>query len=439
MRRLIHSIAYIDDDSGENISHGYLITNGDRIESINQGDHLGDQIHFDEIIDGSNRLVLPGFINTHGHAAMSLLRGFADDLPLQSWLSQLIWPAEDLLTAEDIYIGTQLAMLEMLETGTTTFTDMYFHMDRVADAVVDAGMRAVLGRGMVALGNSGEQSLAESQSFIRDYHLAGEGRIHATLAPHAPYTCPADFLGKVMMAAETLKVPLQIHVSETKREVEESYEQYGVSPVKWLADQGLFEFPVIAAHCVHVNDEDISLLQQHHVHVAHNPGSNLKLGSGVASLVSFLNHNIQVGIGTDGASSNNKLDMFEEMRLVALIHKGVNLQATAIDALTALHLSTAQGAKTLFLESELGTLHPGAPADFQLIDISGPRYYPRHSLLAHAVYSSHGGDVTDVFVAGKALFRNREYLTLDKEKILASALKIGEKFHPIRDQYQRLK
>ena len=438
MRRLIHAVSYIDDNGGT-IDHGYMITRDDRIEAIAPGEPVEDRSRFDEVIDGSNRLLLPGWVNTHGHAAMSLLRGFADDMPLQTWLSELIWPAEDQFSADDIQVGTQLAMLEMIETGTTTFTDMYYEMDRVADAVIEAGMRAVLGRGLVAVNNKAERSLAEGKAFIRDYHLAGEGRIHANLAPHAPYTCPADYLSKVMAAAETHKVPMQIHVAETRREVEDAYEQYGVSPVRWLADLGLYEFPVIAAHCVHVNEEDIRILSQKRVHVAHNPGSNLKLGSGVAPLAAMLAHGVQVGIGTDGASSNNKLDMFEEMRLAATLHKGVNLEATNIDALTALRLATVEGAKTLFLEAGLGTLDINAPADFQLIDISGPRYYPRHSLLSHVVYSSHGGDVTDVFVAGKPLLRNREYMTLDKEKILAAADRVRIKLRPVKDRYLRSK
>ncbi len=435
MRRLIHSLSFLDENGG-NIQNGYLITNSDRIEELTAGVCPQDMSLFDEVINGTNRLLLPGFINTHGHAAMSLLRGFADDLPLQSWLSDLIWPAEDLLTPDDIYLGTQLSMLEMIETGTTTFTDMYFHMDRVADAVIESGMRASLGRGLVSLGDGGEKSLSESEAFIRDYHLAGDGRIHTNLAPHAPYTCPGDYLKKVIKAADKWKVPIQIHVSESKSEVGDSFKQYGVSPVKWLADLGLFEYPTIAAHCVHVSSEDIDLLQQHHVHVAHNPGSNLKLGSGIAPLLPMLKAGIQVGIGTDGASSNNKLDMFEELRLVALIHKGNNLEATAIDAHTALDLVTQQGARTLFLDGSLGQLVPGSPADFQLIDISGPRYYPRHNLLSHAVYSSYGGDVTDVYVAGKPLMRNRDHLTLDKEKILYDVSQTAKKFQPIKERYE---
>lgn len=435
MRRLIHSVAFIDPSGGSVVDHGYLVIQDDRIESMGSGDHTESQDRFDEVIDGTGKLLLPGFINTHGHAAMSLLRGFADDLPLQSWLSDLIWPAEALLTAEDIHLGTQLAMLEMIETGTTTFTDMYFHMDRVAEAVIDAGMRAVLGRGMVAIGSGGEMALEESQSFIRTYHMANRGLIKTTLAPHAPYTCPADFLAKVIPVAEKLDVPMQIHVSETRQEVDDSIRQYGMTPVKWLAAQGVFNVPAIAAHCVHVDEDDIHTLKEQHVHVAHNPGSNLKLASGIAPLAQMLQAGIQVGVGTDGAASNNKLDMYDELRLVALLHKGNQFDATAINALTALRLVTEAGAKVLHLEQGLGTLTPGAPADLQLLDITGPRYFPRHNLLAHVVYSSHGGDVSDVFVGGKPLYRNRAFTTLDQEKILFLAAKTGEKFWPVRTNY----
>ncbi len=435
MRKLIHSVAYID-EQGNTIERGHVIINDERIEHIASGDAVEGAQGFAEVIDGAGHLLLPGLVNAHGHAAMSLLRGFADDLPLQTWLSELIWPAEDLLTPEDIAVGTNLAMLEMMETGTTTFTDMYFAMDRVAEAVIAAGMRGVLGRGMVAPGGKAEATLAESRAFIRDYHLAGEGRIHTTWAPHAPYTCSADFLKKVIAEAEALNAPIQIHVSETKREVDDSYEQYGVSPVQWLSDLGLFDLPTIAAHCVHVDEGDIALMRTKNVHVAHNPGSNLKLGSGVAPLVALLDAGVRVGVGTDGASSNNKLDMMEELRLVAMLHKGVNRSATAIDALTALRLVTSASAQALFLEPGLGTLQKGAPADLILVETTGPRYFPRHNLLSHLVYSSHAGDVTDVFVAGKQLYKNRQHVTIDKERILADAERVRAKFQPVKDRYR---
>jgi len=333
-----------------------------------------------------------------------------------------------------VEIGTQLAMLEMIETGTTTFTDMYFHMDRVAESVIQSGMRAVLGRGLIGLDKEGAQKLAESESFARAYHGAGDGRVSVIVSPHAPYTCPPEYLQKVIESADQLNLPVQIHIAETAKEVVDCMDHYGTTPVMHLYRSGLFRLRTIGAHCVHLTEEDIAVLASEHVSVAHNPGSNLKLGSGIAPLTSLLAKGIVVGLGTDGAASNNKLDMWEELRLVALLHKGMQQDAEAVDAATALHLATAAGAQALFMADGLGTLRPGAPADLQLIDISGPRYFPRHSLLAHVVYSSCATDVTDVFVAGRPLLRKREHLTIDKERVLRAAQQTAVKFtHILQD------
>lgn len=427
MRILIHSIAYIDMVNDAPTEDGYLVLDGEHIAAVGPGKPPFSYENFDEVVDGRNKLALPGFINTHGHAAMTTLRGFADDLPLQEWLSSKIWPAEALLDGDDIYWGTQLAMMEMLQTGTTTFADMYFHMDRVATAVIESGMRAVLCRGLIGVAPNGDDALADGESFAAAFHKAGNGRIHTTLGPHAPYTCPPEYLKRVMAAAERISVPMQIHVSETEKEVRDITDQYGLPPGEWLDSLGLFEHPVIAAHCVHLTDREMDIFAKKAVHIAHNPGSNLKLASGVAPLAEFLQRGLTVGLGTDGAASNNKLDLFAEVRLAALLHKGVSGDATVVPALTALRLATRDGAKTLFMDPKLGTLAPGAPADVQLIDISGPRYFPRHNLVAHAVYSSCASDVTDVYVAGRALYRDREWLTIDKERVLAETERIGRK------------
>ncbi|KYP80951.1 hypothetical protein AYW79_09455 [Ferroacidibacillus organovorans] len=431
LRILIHSTHYLD-GTGREAESGYIVIHGDRIAEIGPGDCPHSRSDFDQTIDGANRLVMPGLINAHGHAAMSLLRGFADDMPLHAWLNDRIWPAEAKLSPEDIHLGTQLAMLEMIETGTTTFTDMYFSMDTVAEAVLSSGMRAALGRGIVS-GEGATLALKEAEALYRAYHGAGGGRISINLAPHAPYTCSAETLKEVMALAEKLDVPLQIHVSETRKEVQDSLSEHGVSPIVYLHQIGLFSHPVTAAHVVHADDNDLDILAERGVRVSHNPGSNLKLGSGIAPLLAMRERGIIVGLGTDGAASNNKLDLFEEMRLAALLHKGVLENATAIDANAALSMATSQGAKALFLDErvhpDLGTLRVDAPADLILIDLTSPRYFPRHRLLAHAVYSSSGCDVTDVFVAGRALYRNREFMTIDQEKVRYEAERVGAKFH----------
>lgn len=415
MKTLIRNVAILD-AGGTLIEDGHIVIADERIESISASSNNAP-IVYDEVIDGRGKLALPGLVNTHGHAAMSLLRGYADDMPLAAWLADKIWPAESTLTSAEIRLGTELAMLEMIETGTTTFTDMYFSMDQVAEAVIDAGMRGVLGHGIIGIGTNAHRDLADAEALYHAYDRAGNGRVRVTIAPHAPYTCPPEYLASVIAMAERLDAPVQIHLAETRREVQECQAQFGVSPTELLASTGLFSLRTLVAHAVHVTDRDLDILAAHAVHVAHNPGSNLKLGSGIAPLTKMLDRGLIVGLGTDGAASNNKLDIWAEIRLVALLHKGLLEDAVAIPAQEALRLGTVLGAQALFLEEGLGLLRAGAPADIQLIDITGPRYFPRHNLLSHVVYSLCGTDVTHVFVAGKLLYQNRQFLTLDAERI----------------------
>lgn len=372
------------------------------------------------VIDGSGLILMPGMVNTHGHAAMVLFRGFADDLPLKQWLEQKIWPLEEHLTADDIYWGAMLSIVEMLKGGTTTFADMYFFMNQVAEAVGESGMRAVLTRGLVGVGDNSAASLQEGEQFYRDWHGRGAGRISVTLGPHAPYTCPPDFLKKVLAAAERLQVPLQIHLAETAGEVEASRQEHGCSPIQLMDRLGLFEYRVTAAHCVHLDNEDIKLLAQKQVGVAHNPGSNLKLGSGVAPVSKLLEAGVTVGLGTDGAASNNNLDMFEEMRLAALLAKGIQQDPTLLPAEKALQMATADGAEALFLE-KLGRLKEGYKADIIGLRRDLPHLTPLHDPAAHLVYAAGAADVRLVMVDGEMLLENGEFLYLDEEKIKAEA------------------
>ncbi len=416
-RTLIRDVLYFTNNEGS-YELGYAIVQDGKFIDVQPGTCESPVHQFDDVGWGKGMLILPGFINTHGHAAMSLLRGYADDLPLQTWLSDYIWPAEETLTADDISVGSQLAMMEMLETGTTCFTDMYFHMEKVAQAVIDSGMRAVLGSSLMSILPYSDEMLHAAVAFAKDFQGAGHGRIVTTMAPHSPYTCSPEYIKKIMGQAHKLNVMVQIHLSETRSENKDLKRQYGVSPTILLRNAGLLSQHVLVAHAIYLDDQDIDILAHHNVHVAHNPGSNLKLGSGIASVVSMMARKMSVGLGTDGASSNNKLDMYEEMRLVALLHKGALEYPTAISASEALYMATAGGAKALFLPAGFGTLDIGAPADFQLIDVSGPRYQPANRLLSHVVYASHAGDVRRVFVAGKELYRNGEFLTIDKQRVM---------------------
>jgi len=379
-----------------------------------------------EIIDMTGKVLMPGFVNTHGHAAMTLLRSYGDDLPLQEWLEEKIWPFEGKLTDEDIYWGTKLAIVEMLESGTTCFTDMYFSMDRVAQAVDEIGIRACLSRGMIGVAPNRDIALEESKQFISNWHGQAEGRVTCTLGPHAPYTCPPEYLEKVIALSEALDTPLQIHVSETKKEVDECIEKYGITQVKHLENIGVFNRPTIAAHCVHLNDDDIDIMHKYNVKISHNPSSNLKLASGIAPVAKYLNKGVTVSIGTDGCSSNNNLDMLEELKLTALLHKGYNLDPLIIPARKALEMATIEGAKTLFLDNKIGSITEGKQADVIAFDLEQTRFYPRIDIVSLIVYSANSKNICDVFVAGKHLVKNG-IINVDKQIIFENTQKIADR------------
>lgn len=372
------------------------------------------------IIDANDCLVMPGLINCHTHAGMTLLRSYADDMPLMDWLNNKIWPIEAKLSDEDIYWGTKLSILEMIKSGTTTFTDMYFGMERVAQAVVETGVRAVLSRGMIGFGPNGQQALENSASFIKDWNGV-EGRIKCVLGPHAPYTCPPDYLEKVLALAYQQQVGIHIHIAETKTEIEDIAKLYGKTPVAHLNDLGLFEHHVIAAHCVHVTDEDLAILKQKNVGVAHNPESNMKLASGIAPVSKMLSMGIKVGLGTDGASSNNNLDMIEEMRSASFLQKVANYDPLALKAYDCVAMATRTGAEVLGLINEVGQLKEGLKADIIVVDLNKPHLTPRHDLVANLVYAANGSDVRDVIIQGKVIMEGRKILTFDEAQVLSEA------------------
>ncbi len=370
------------------------------------------------VVDGKGLLFIPGLVNSHGHTAMSLLRGYGDDMVLQSWLQEKMWPMEAKFTSEDVYWGSSLSIVEMLKSGTTTFLDMYDHMDRVAQAVDESGIRAVLARGVIGLCSAEEQErkLAESIAFAKNWQGGADGRITVMMSPHAPYTCPPAFIERFVQAAHDLDLPLHTHMSETAAEVQQNVNDYGLRPVAHLEKLGFFSRPSLVAHAVHLTDEEIEILAANKVAVSHNPGSNLKLASGVARVPQLLKAGVVVSLGTDGPASNNNLDMFEEMRLAALIHKGVSGDPTAVPALEALRMGTLYGAQSLYLDN-LGTLEAGMKADFVALDVDQAHFLPRTDYVSHVVYSAAGQDVRHVWVDGRQVVNNRECLLLDEEKI----------------------
>ncbi|MFL1672361.1 amidohydrolase [Paenibacillus dendritiformis] len=401
---------------------GTMVIENDMIVYV--GEHLPQEYDTPEAvrIDGKGLFFMPGLINTHGHAAMSLLRGYGDDMVLQTWLQEKMWPMEAKFTAEDVRWGTALSVLEMLKGGTTTFVDMYDHMDEVAKVVEESGMRACLMRGAIGLcpEDVQEAKLREAVQFARDWNGKADGRITTMLAPHAPYTCPPGFIEKFVQAAHDLDLPLHTHMSETAAEVAQNVADYGLRPVAHLEKLGFFSRPSFVAHGVHLTDEEIEVLARHDVAVSHNPGSNLKLASGVARVPELLRAGVTVSLGTDGPASNNNLDMFEEMRLAALIHKGVSGDPTAVPAAEAMRMGTLYGAQTIRAE-KLGLLEAGMKADIVAVNVNQPHFVPHTDFVSHMIYSASAKDVAHVWVDGRQVVKDGQCLTLDEERILYEA------------------
>ena len=426
MKTLIKDVAVYRD--GAVHEHQNILIDGKRIAAFPQD---AEAEGIDEIIEGNNMLALPGLIDTHTHSAMILFRSYADDLALMDWLQTMIWPAEEHLDDDIVYWGSLHAFAEMIRGGATAFCDMYMFVEATALAAKDIGMRGNIARGLAGVAPTGEAALAENISFYKNWNGAADGLIRVMLGPHAPYTCPSAYLRKVREAALENGIPIHIHLSETKGEVETCLARHGVTPIRLMDDLGLFDAPTLAAHCVHVTDEDIDILAKKHVRVAHNPGSNLKLASGFAPVVKMRNAGVTVGLGTDGASSNNKLDMFAEMRLAALIHKANELDPFAITAKDALDMATKEGAKCLGYD-DLGELAEGNLADIILVDRSGLHWQPTLDSVSLAVYAANSMDVDTVLINGRVVLRKKELTTVDTEKLAAEVARVTEKLYAFK-------
>lgn len=374
----------------------------------------------DEIVDGKGKLATAGMVNTHGHVSMTLLRSYADDMALMDWLQNKIWPIEDKMDANDIYWGAMLGIVEMLKGGTTCFADMYAFMEDVARACAETGIRANLSRGLIGVAPDKDIKLAENTVLAKNWQGYDNGRIRITYGPHAPYTCPVDYLEKVIAEAAANKAEIQMHLCETKFEVDTVVKEHGMTPIQLMDKLGMFELGTIAAHCVHLTDEDMDIMAAKHVRVAHNPQSNLKLASGIAPVAAMLSKGICVGLGTDGASSNNNLDMLEECRAAAMLHKATTFDPLVVPAKKAWEMATVDGAKTLGF-ADTGLLEAGQQADIVLWDMHKPYWYPRHNKLSQLVYAASSTDADTVFVAGKKVVEAGKLLTFDEEKIYAEA------------------
>ncbi|MBW2092033.1 MAG: amidohydrolase, partial [Deltaproteobacteria bacterium] len=413
-------IVLTQNESGEIIENGALAITGPMIVAVGPRDEImAEHGAGARVLTGKRALVMPGLINAHTHVSMTCFRGLADDLPLETWLNEAIFPAEKKLTGEIVYCGAMLGCAEMILSGTTFFCDMYLFEHEVARAVEQSGLRALLGEVLYDFPSPNygpsEAGLEFTANLIDQWQ--GHERINIAVEPHALYTCSPDLLKACRDLADQKKAPLIIHASETQDEVSTIKNQYGVTPIHHLSNLGLLSSNLIADHCVVLEDDEIALLAARGVKVVHNPSSNMKLASGVSPVPEMLNAGVCVGLGTDGAASNNNLDMFSEMDLAAKLHKSFKLDPTVMDANTVLNMATSGGAETLNMHDKLGRLAPGCLADLIVLDMSQPHLTPLYNPMSHLVYAASGADVIHTVVHGKVLMEDRRLLTLDLEEI----------------------
>jgi 5-methylthioadenosine/S-adenosylhomocysteine deaminase len=410
----------------EIIENGFLTISGNRIADFGPGS-VDTRKTGAEIIDAQGGLVLPGLINAHTHAAMTCLRGLADDMPLMTWLDKFVFPVEANITKEMIYWGTLLACLEMIRSGTTTFCDMYLFEHEVARAAKEAGMRALVGEVLYDFPSPNYGSI--ENGFHYTENLIQEWRhdplILIGIEPHAPYTCSPFLYERANLMCHDYDVPLITHLSESERELHICQERYGTTPVLHLDRLGILGSHVIGDHCVCVTDQEIEAMAQRGVRVVHNPESNMKLAVGVAPVPQMLKRGITLGLGTDGCASNNNLNMFGEMDMAAKLHKVANKDTTIMDARTVLSLATLGGARALGLGDLVGSLERGKLADMIILDIHKPHLTPFYQPYSHLVYAANGSEVTTSIINGRIIMRDNLMVNLDEERIMAKAVEIG--------------
>ena len=408
---------------------GTVVIRGDNIVEVGSANEINNQYENALTIDCSGKTIIPGLINAHTHAAMTLLRGLADDRRLDVWLLGYMMPVErEFVTSEFCRIGTQLACAEMIRSGVTCFADMYYFEHDVAQAVADVGMRALCSQSVLKFPTpdapSLEDGLLRARKFIEHWH--GHSLILPSVGPHAPYTSTREMLKACASLALEYDVPVHIHIAETAKEVEESRSERSMPVVPWVKKQGLFDAKILAAHCVHLDSGEISTLQHHQAGVAHCPTSNLKLASGIAPITEMLDVGLNVGIGTDGPASNNDLDMFEETRLAALLAKGAANDPTVVPARQAFAMATIMGARALHMGDITGSIEVGKRADLVVLDLDVLHNTPtfqrdQDSIYSQIVYVSKSSDVSDVMVNGEWLMQNRQLITVDEDQLTASA------------------
>ena len=428
---VIHNCTIITvDPDFDIIKHGIICIRDGRLERISAKAHEQELPDSKEVIDAKGGIVLPGLVNTHTHLPMTLFRGLADDLPLNIWLNEHIFPAEkENINPKSVRYGTLLACSEMLLSGTTTCCDGYFLEEIVAEAVNDSGMRAILGQGVIDFPAPGvadpSENIKNAEEFAKKW-LGVSPNIIPSIFCHSPYTCSTRTLKDAKTAADNKGLLFQIHVSETKQELNQIQSEHRMTPVEYLDSIGILDANTLLAHCVWIDDHDIEIIAKQNAKISHNPESNMKLATGVAPVPRFLDSGITVGLGTDGCASNNNLDLFQEMDTTAKLHKVISHDPTVMDAKSVIIMATIGGAKAIGLGNEIGSIEVGKQADLIIIDTDKPHLTPLYNPVSHIVYAASGSDVRDVLVAGEFLVRNRKLLTLDLDHTLERVTEISK-------------
>jgi len=423
MSILIKDAAILTQNDKREQRHGDLYIEDQKIVQISDKPL---SVEAEYIINGKNKLVMPGLINTHTHIPMTLLRGYSDDMLLKDWLKKRIWPIEAKLDSNSVEAGTNLGLLEMIASGTTTFLDMYFFEDTIAKTTKKAGVRGFLGFPVLDFDNpecSYNELFPKCEQFIRTWK--DDDLITPVIAPHGTYTCGPESLHKSKELSEKYDLLLHIHCSETREEVYDIQKQYGLRPVEQLKKYGLLFEKMVLAHCGWITKNEVLDIKNGGAKVSHNPVSNMKIGTGgYTPIPELLEANVPIGLGTDGAASNNVLDMFDTMKFCALIHKQHRWDPSILPAQTVVDFATIGGAACLGIEKEIGSIEEGKKADIILLDLHKPHFTPRHNLVSHIVYAARGSDVCTTIVNGKPIMIDHAFLTLDYEK----TLEIAEKY-----------
>ena len=418
-------LAVLPQGAEDVIQETSLYIEGDRIAAI--GDEPAG-FSEDKVIDGKDKLVIPGLINCHTHSYMSFMRNVADDLSFMDWLFGTIDPIEQQMTDEDTYWGANLAIIEMMKSGTTCFNDMQMNIHQTTRAVKESGMRAVVCRGLVGSGNDEAGQSRLRQAYEERDAAKDCDRLTFKLGPHAPYTCDDAFLKIVAEEAKKENMGIHTHLSESESEISQIQEKYGCTPIALAEKCGIFDVPAIVAHCVQVTDEDIDILKKKNVSVVTNPASNMILGIGFAPVARILEKGVNVCLGTDGADRNNCLNMFHELSLLTLIHKGTGRTPQCISAKEGFRIATINGARALGLEKEIGSIEVGKKADLAILDLNTPSLTPRNNLIAGLSYSANGSEVDTVIINGQVTMEGRKILTMDEALV----------YHKIQDIIMRM-